>query len=63
MKQFLSIAVGIIFIASCSRDPSTGNNTPTIADGTFQYKVNGNLVTIKNISIADAEYTVFFKQL
>ena len=63
MKQFLSISFAAIFFASCTRDPNTGNNTPTIADGTLQYKVNGNLVTIKNISIADAEYTVFFKQL
>jgi len=63
MKQILSIWIAAIFFASCNKDPTTGNNTPTIADGTLQYKVNGNLVTIKNISIADAEYTVFFKQL
>src|SRR5688500_1617571 len=63
MKQFLSISFAAIFFASCTRDPNTANNTPTIADGTLQYKVNGNLVTLKNISIADAEYTVFFKQL
>jgi len=63
MKHFLSFSIAAIFITLCTRDPNTSNNPPTIADGTFQYKVNGNLVTIKNISIADAEYTVFFKQL
>ena len=63
MKLFLYISFVALFFASCTKDPNTDNTTPTVADGAFQYKVNGNLVTIKNISIANAEYTVFFKQL
>jgi hypothetical protein len=62
MKYSLFLIISVVLL-SCSRDPNSTNSNPSIEDGTFQYKVNGNLVTIKNISIADAEYTIFFKQL
>jgi hypothetical protein len=63
MRKLLSILFAAIFFASCTKDPNTGSTTPTIADGTFQYKVNGNLVTISNANITNGEYAVFFKQL
>jgi hypothetical protein len=46
----------VALVASCSRD---SNIDPPKA--TFQYKVNGNLVIIKNISVADSEYILFKK--
>ena len=61
MKQFFFIPFGIMLYTSCTRDPNT--SAPTIADGSFQYKVNGNLITMSNISIASVEYVTFFKQI
>jgi hypothetical protein len=63
LKELVSIIFVVPFFVSCSRDPNGGNNPLGVPDGTFQYKVNGNLVTISNISISNGEFTVFFKQL
>jgi hypothetical protein len=62
MKSYLVILVGFVF-ASCSRDPN--NITPTtsnIVHGELQYKVNGNLVTIKNTDTANLDHVAFTKQ-
>ncbi len=45
---------------SCNKGST---NAPTITSGTFQYKVNGNLVSINNVSIDAGEYVAFAKQL
>ena len=63
MKNVIICLFAATFFASCTKDSNPGNNTPTIADGTFQYKVNGNLVTINGGNITSAEYAIFFKQL
>ena len=63
MMKLSMILLVATLIVSCSRDPNSASNVPPIGDGTLQYKVNGNLVTIKNISISDGEYVMFAKQL
>jgi len=52
-----------MLVVSCTKSTNSTSSSPSIEDGTFQYKVNGNLVTIKNISFADGEYTMFSKQV
>jgi len=63
MKAFFSILFAATFLASCTTDPNNVGTIPTISDDSFQYKVNGNLVTMNNVSISSGEYVVFFKQL
>ncbi len=50
----------ITIFSSCSKNSNT--TSPSIDEGSFQYKVNGNLVTINNGNIS-SEYAVFFKIL
>jgi hypothetical protein len=54
-KLFLLLPLAA-FIASCSKDSAIKSS-----EAIFQYKVNGNLVIIKNISVADSEYVLFKK--
>ncbi|MCC7401389.1 MAG: hypothetical protein IT214_07880 [Chitinophagaceae bacterium] len=65
MKQILLfvllLTVSIDFL-SCSTDPNAIND-PSTANGTFQYKVNGTPVTIRNVDVTSLEYVFFAKQL
>lgn len=61
MKKIIPILLLITIVTSCSKNET--NRPATIDDGTFQYKVNGNLVTINSANASNGEYAVFFKQL
>jgi hypothetical protein len=50
----------LAFLAACSKEHNT-NNLDNLADGDCQYKVNGELITIKNIGLAAGEYSGFAK--
>jgi hypothetical protein len=63
MSKFYFLLILATMIESCSRDPNNSNsNNTSLADGTVQYKVNGNLVTIHNVDITGNEYVYFIKQ-
>lgn len=63
MSKLYSLLILATLIGSCSRDPNnTNSNNTSLADGTIQYKVNGNLVTIHNVDITGNEYIYFIKQ-
>ncbi len=59
MKNCLLIVIALSVLISCSQDPGVNS----LADGEFQYKVNGSLVKISNVSISSGEYVIFFKQI
>lgn len=53
------------FIGACSRDPSSASpGTSPVPDtkGYIQYKMNGNLVTIKNTDTENADHILCTKQ-
>src|ERR1044071_10069660 len=68
-KLFLLIVL-CAFIGACSRDPnSTTSTPPSLAPaprsdtaGYIKYKVNGNLVTIKNTDTANSDHILCTKQ-
>lgn len=51
----------VTIFSSCSKNSNT--TSPSIDEGSFQYKMNGNLVVINNGNISSGEYALFFKQL
>ncbi len=53
---FVSVAV----LISCNKG---SNNSPTVADGTLQYKINDTLVTMQNVNVGAGQYVIFSKQL
>jgi hypothetical protein len=61
MKKIISLLFLIAILTSCSKNEN--NTVETIDDGAFQYKVNGNLITINGANVSSSEYSVFFKQL
>ena len=63
MKNLFFLILAASIYPSCSKDPDSGSTIPTVADGTVQYKVNGNLVTMRSDNIANAEYVKIYKQL
>lgn len=61
MKKLILILYSATIFLSCSK--TSDDASSSVPSGTFKYKVNGNLITIDNANIANAEYAIFFKQL
>ena len=63
MKLLLLIS-SIVILSSCKKgaDPNDQNNPVTPAEGSIEYRVNGNLFTIDNTKMLDSEYVTIRKE-
>ena len=59
MKYSFLMLILLVTLFSCSKG---WNNSPALANGTFQFRVNDTLVTIDNSNVIEA-YVTFFKQV